>query len=160
MVVSPSAAPAEASRSCFQPWNEYKCHPLTTGLALALQQCYPVLVKLELGDDHVRGVDADLDGSAVGLFAGEADVDDVFAAVHGGNLALAALLAAADNGDLIILADGEGADLATGEKEKKEGQNTETKEDIDDRQTLYFLRSSSERAALMITRRTEEGAAK
>jgi hypothetical protein len=71
-----------------------------------------VLVKLELGDDDVGGVDAERDGLAGGLVAGDAlDVDDVLEAVDGSDLALLALLGAADNGDLVILADGDAADL-------------------------------------------------
>jgi hypothetical protein len=38
-------------------------------------------------------------------------VDDVFETVHGGDLALAALVGATDNHDLVILADGDAADL-------------------------------------------------
>lgn len=71
-----------------------------------------VLVGLELGDDDVGGVDAEGDGLARGLVAGDAlDVDNVFEAVDRGDLALAALVGAADDGDLVVLADGDRADL-------------------------------------------------
>ena len=71
-----------------------------------------VLVKLELGDDHVGGVDAEGNRLAGSLVAGDAlDVNNVLEAVDRGNLALLALLGAADNGDLVVLADGDGADL-------------------------------------------------
>lgn len=57
-------------------------------------------------------MDAEGDGLARGLVAGDAlDVDDVFEAVDGGDLALAALVGAADDGDLVVLADGDRADL-------------------------------------------------
>ena len=39
------------------------------------------------------------------------DVDDVFEAVDGDNLALTALVAAALDDDLVVLAEGDGADL-------------------------------------------------
>jgi hypothetical protein len=41
-------------------------------------------------------------------------VDDPAAAVDGRDLAVAALVGAADDGDLVILADGDGADLVFG----------------------------------------------
>jgi hypothetical protein len=90
---------------------------LAAGLELAAdlgagQDALTVLVELEFGDDDVRGVDAERDALAAGLVAGDAlNVDDVFETVHGGDLALATLVAAADNGDLVILADGNAADL-------------------------------------------------
>lgn len=135
-------------------------------LAAALgagQDVLAVLVELELGDDDVGGVDAEGDGLAGGLVAGDAlDVDDVFEAVDGGDLALGALVGAADNGDLVVLADGDGADLFTmlafpslvvlakDALRAKRGP----------KRTLYFSRSSLERGALMMTRRWLEGALK
>ena len=84
---------------------------LTAALG-AGQDVLTVLVKLELGDDDVGGVDAQGDALAGGLVAGDAlDVDDVLEAVDGGDLALAALVGTTDNGDLVVLADGDGADL-------------------------------------------------
>lgn len=80
--------------------------------AHALEDALAVLVDLELGDEDLRGVDADGDGRAVGLLAGNAlDVHDVFEAVDGGDLALTALVGAAHDGDFVVLADGDGADL-------------------------------------------------
>jgi hypothetical protein len=38
-------------------------------------------------------------------------VDDIFEAVHGGDLALTALVGAALDDNLVVLADGDGADL-------------------------------------------------
>lgn len=84
---------------------------LTAALG-AGQDVLTVLVKLELGDDDVGGVEAQRDALAGGLVAGDAlDVDDVLEAVDGGDLALTALVGATDNGDLVVLADGDGADL-------------------------------------------------
>lgn len=78
----------------------------------ALKDGLTVLVKLELVDDDVGGVDAEGDGLAGGLLAGDAlDVDDVLEAVDGGDLALAALVGATDDGDLVVLADGDGANV-------------------------------------------------
>ena len=86
-----------------------------TELAAALgagQNILTVLVKLELGDDDVGGVEAQGDGLAGGLVAGDAlDVDNVLEAVDGGDLALAALVGTTDDGDLVVLADGDAADL-------------------------------------------------
>ncbi len=84
---------------------------LTAALG-AGQDVLAVLVELELGDDDVGGVDAEGNGLAGGLVAGDAlDVDDVFETVDGGDLALGALVGAADNGDLVVLANRDGADL-------------------------------------------------
>lgn len=78
----------------------------------ALQDGLAVLVELELGDDDLGGVDADGNGLAVGLLAVDAlNVDDVLEAVDGGDLALAALVGATDDGNLVVLADGDAAGL-------------------------------------------------
>jgi hypothetical protein len=78
----------------------------------ALDDVLAVLVELELGDFHLGGSDADGDGLAVGLLAGDAlNVNDVLEAVHRGDLALTALVGAALDDDLVVLADGDGADL-------------------------------------------------
>lgn len=88
---------------------------LETSLAAgldALQDGLAVLVELQLGDDDVGGVDAQRDGLARDLLAGDTlDVDDVLETVHGGDLALLVLVGAADDLDLVILADGDAADL-------------------------------------------------
>lgn len=93
---------------------------LGAGLAAgldALQDGLTVLVELELGDDHVGGVDAERDGLAGGLLAGDTlDVDHVLETVDGSDLALLVLVAATDNGDLVVLADGNAADLFVGDK--------------------------------------------
>lgn len=78
----------------------------------ALDDVLTVLVELELGDFDLRGSDADGDGLAVGLFAGDAlNVDNIFETVDGGDFALATLVGATLDDDLVVLADGDGADL-------------------------------------------------
>lgn len=85
----------------------------------ALQDALAVLVELELGDDDVAGVQGQGDALARDLLAGDAlDVDGVLEAVHRGDLALATLHAAAHDHDLIVLADGNAADLVGGEDDK------------------------------------------
>lgn len=84
---------------------------LTANLG-AGQDVLAVLVELELGDDHVGGVDAQGNGLARSLVAGDTlDVDDVFQTVDGGDLALAALVGSTNNRDLVVLADGDAAHL-------------------------------------------------
>lgn len=91
---------------------------LGAGLAAgldALQDGLTVLVKLELGDDDVGRVDAERDGLAGGLLAGDTlDVNHVLETVDGSDLALLVLVAATDNGDLVVLANGDAADLFVG----------------------------------------------
>jgi hypothetical protein len=99
---------------------------LTANLG-AGQDVLTVLVKLELGDDDVGGVDAQRDGLAVGLVTGDTlDVDNVLETVHGGDLALTALVGATNNGDLVVLSDGDRADLGnvrTVEKIRRQNKN-------------------------------------
>lgn len=104
--------------------GQQKAHLLGGSLALgaglaagldALQDGLTVLVELELGDDDVGRVDAERDGLARDLLAGDTlDVNHVLETVHGGDLALLVLVAATDNGDLVVLADGDAADLCVG----------------------------------------------
>jgi hypothetical protein len=83
-----------------------------TTLGNAGKDLLAVLVELEGGDDDLGGGDAEGNGLAVGLLAGDAvDVDDPLETVDSCDLALAALVGATDNGDLIVLADGDRADL-------------------------------------------------
>jgi len=80
-----------------------------------LQDALAILVELELGDDDVAGVDAHGDALARCLVARHAlDVDDVFETVHRRDLALLILVAAADDRDLVVFADGDAADLVRG----------------------------------------------
>merc|ERR1712054_410075 len=79
---------------------------------LALEDGATVLVQLELGDHHVRRVDAHVHGGTVGLLTGDTlDVDDVLLAVHLDDLALAATVDAADHDHLVVLADRHGLDV-------------------------------------------------
>ena len=83
-----------------------------TALGDAGKDLLTVLVELEGGDDDLGGGNAEGNGLAVGLLAGDAvDVDDPLETVDRCDLALAALVGATDNGDLIVLADGDRADL-------------------------------------------------
>lgn len=83
-----------------------------TALGDASEDLLTVLVELEGGDDDLGGGDAEGNGLAVGLLAGDTvDVDDPLETVDRCDLALAALVGATDNGDLIVLADGDRADL-------------------------------------------------
>jgi hypothetical protein len=83
-----------------------------TSLSNALQNLLTVLVHPELGDDNLRGGDAEGNALAVGLLANNTlDVDNPLETVDAGDLALTALVGAPDDGDLVVLADGDGADL-------------------------------------------------
>lgn len=122
------------------------------------QDALTVLVELELGDDDVGGVDAQGDALAAGLVAGDTlDVDHVLETVDGGDLALTALVGATDNGDLVVLADGDAADLFARKMLVFPRSRAETLEGL---RTLYFSRSSLLRGALMMTRRWPEPALK
>lgn len=67
---------------------------------------------MELGNDDVGGGDGDGDGLAVALVAADfLDVDTVLETVDGGDTAFLCLLGATNNLDLIVLAEGDGADL-------------------------------------------------
>lgn len=111
------------------PWSRRDLLGLVAGLAAALdllQDGLAVLVELELGHDDLAGVDADGDALAVGLVAGDAlDVDDILEAVHRVDLALTALEGAADDGDLVVLADGDAADLQRGSAVPRGGEQRE-----------------------------------
>jgi hypothetical protein len=68
---------------------------------------------VELGDDNVGGGDTEGNALAVALVADNAlNVDNPLETVDGGDLALTALVGATDDGDLVVLADGDGADLS------------------------------------------------
>ena len=88
---------------------------LTAGLD-ALQDVLAVLVELELLDDDLAGVDAEGNALAGGLVAGDTlDVDLVLEAVDRSDLALAALVGAPHDLDLVVLANGDATDLWVGE---------------------------------------------
>jgi hypothetical protein len=68
---------------------------------------------VELGDDNVGGGDTEGNALAVALVADNAlNVDNPLETVDGGDLALTTLVGATDDGDLVVLADGDGADLS------------------------------------------------
>jgi hypothetical protein len=96
-------------------------------------------------------VDTDGYGSTVRLVPLDTvNVDDPLLAVDLGDLALATDILSTGDSDLVVSADGERASLqgvSWGKWERKG-------------QTLCFARRSLERGEDMITRRTEEGAAK
>lgn len=76
------------------------------------QDLLPILVRLDLGDLEFAGCDADGDALAVALLAGDSlDVHDVFEAVDGGDLALAAFVATTLDHNLVVFTEGECADL-------------------------------------------------
>ncbi|KAL5682349.1 hypothetical protein ACJX0J_008734, partial [Zea mays] len=87
------------------------CH-LAAGLvilSLAVEEHLTVLVELQLGDDHLGGVDTHVHGGAVHLLAGDPlDVDDPAAAVYLHHLLLTALVGAAHDLHLVVLADRDG----------------------------------------------------
>lgn len=57
-------------------------------------------------------MDAERNGLSRGLVTGDTlNVDHVLETVDGGDLALTALVGTTDNGDLVVLADGDAADL-------------------------------------------------
>ena len=78
----------------------------------SLQDLLPILIQLHLRDLDFAGRNADRDALAVALLAGDTlDVDDVLEAVDGGDLAFAAFVAATLDDYLVVLADGNCADL-------------------------------------------------
>lgn len=77
-----------------------------------LKDALPVLVQLQLGDLDLARRNANRHALSVRLLAADAlDVDDVFEAVDGDDLALTALVGAALDDDLVVLADGDRANL-------------------------------------------------
>jgi len=81
-----------------------------------LEHGLSVLVELQLGDDAVGWVDANVDGGAVDLLSlGSLDVDDELLSVDGldssGGLSL---VVTSDNHDLVILSDWERSDVVLG----------------------------------------------
>ena len=82
-------------------------------------------------------------------------MDDVFETVNGGDFGIAAFVGAAGYGDFVVFADGDRADLRW-----KPNQRLEERGTIINRPTLYLSRSSLLRGALIMTRRTPDGAVK
>ena len=82
-------------------------------------------------------------------------MDDVFETVNGGDFGIAAFVGAAGYGDFVILADGDRADLRWKPNQRLRAGGT-----IINRPTLYLSRNSLLRGALIMTRRTPDGAVK
>lgn len=81
-------------------------------LADAREDIFPVLVELELADDNLRGGDGDRDALAIGLFPGNTlDMDGPLETVNGCDLPLTSLVGSSHDRDLVVFADGNGADL-------------------------------------------------
>lgn len=98
----------------------------------------PVLVHLHLGDHHVRGVDGEGHRGTVGLLTDHAlDVYDPLLAVDLGDLALTALVGATDNEDLVVLVDGDGADLRSRSRGARGVSDTELGDLHLDRSSRY-----------------------
>jgi len=93
-------------------------HPLGLrfpSLPQPLKYTLTILIRLQLGNLHLAGRDAEGHALAVALLAGDAlDVDDVFEAVDGDDFALAAFVGAARDEDFVVFADGDRADLWVG----------------------------------------------
>ena len=70
---------------------------------------------MQLGDDDLGWVDVDWNGGTVGLLLGDlVDLDGELQSVHGGDLALLALLGTAGDQDLVVPSDWKGADAVLG----------------------------------------------
>lgn len=83
-----------------------------TTLGDARKEGLAVLVDVQVGDDQVGGRQTDGDGLAVGLLADDTlNVNDVLKTVDGGDAALTALLGTTGNGDGVVNAEGNSADL-------------------------------------------------
>lgn len=102
----------------------------------------------------------------VGLFAHQTlNVNNVFESVHGHDLAFTAFVGAARDQDLVVFADGDRSDLAGGLARISRVGRTWAEDCGGVREawllhTLCLSRNSLLRGALMITRRTLEGALK
>ena len=127
----------------------------------ALQNLLPVLVELEFGNLDLAGGDPDGYALAVALLAAHTlDVNDVFEAVDGGDLALAAFVGAALDDDFVVFADGESADLNRFVVRilKIRGFEKWSCRGGGELRTLCFSRSSLLNEALINVLRTLEGA--
>merc|ERR1719160_2000639 len=78
---------------------------LRLAAVLPFQKSLAVLVKLKLGDDHLRWTDANLHSLTIRLVARDAlDMDDPLLAVHLRDLSLAVVVVTARDLHLVILA--------------------------------------------------------
>lgn len=85
-------------------------------------------------------------------------MDDIFETIDGGDFAIAAFVGPSDDSDFVIFADRDGADLC--EKKMSVSWKGPSESVKSAKSTLYLSRSSLLRGALMIVRRTLEGAEK
>ena len=77
-----------------------------------LQDLLPILIRLDLRDLDLARRNPDGHALTIALLAGDAlDVDDVFEAVDGDDLAFAALVGATFDDHFVVFAEGQGADL-------------------------------------------------
>jgi hypothetical protein len=101
-------------------------HGFLGSSALAGQNSLAVLVELKLGNNDVGGVDANWDRGAVDLLAGDTvNVDDPLLTVDLNNLAFAALEAATNDHDLIVLADRHRASLVRAREAEEQEEEAE-----------------------------------
>lgn len=78
----------------------------TLGGSTAIEKSISVLVKLQLGDNNIGGVDGDVHGLTVGLLLGDlVDGNSISSAVNLGNLSFATLVGTTNDKNLVILAD-------------------------------------------------------
>ncbi|KAL8168343.1 hypothetical protein V2J09_009842 [Rumex salicifolius] len=76
-------------------------------LSLAVKKRLAILVELELGDDDLGRIDADVNGRSVNLLPSDAlDVDNPFLTVDLCNLAFTSLEGSSDDLNLVVLANG------------------------------------------------------
>lgn len=99
--------------------------------SLALKQLSAVLVHLDLVNGDLAGINAHKGGLAVDLLPLNAlDVDDPAATVDLDNLALAALVCATGDNDLVVLADGQALDVVLGAELLGEGSGHHLTTDV------------------------------
>lgn len=80
-----------------------------------VKSCLPILVHLQLGNSQTARRDPNLNGGPVRLLArNPLDVDDELLAEAGRDLPLARLVHSPRDDDLVVLADGHGADAVAG----------------------------------------------
>ena len=102
-----------------------------TVTALALEDLVAETGGLELGDHDVGGVDGDVDGLLLGVFAGSlVDVDAPLEAVALGDLTFGTLELAAEDLNFVVLADGHGADGVLGAEFAGEARAHEDAADV------------------------------
>ena len=82
-------------------------------------------------------------------------MDDVFETVNGGDFGIAAFVGATGYGDFVVFPNWDRADLRW-----KHNQRLQAGGNMFNKPTLYFSRSSLLRGALIMTRRTPDGAVK